>query len=179
MPDSPGSAAGSVGFAAPPTSLKPVIDVLPASVYENPTWRGMTYFLRDTAMYVALLAVLVLVSNIFAVLALEVLMGLVVSGLFVVGHDAAHGALFSSKRMNSTVAHLAMLPSFHVYEGWVLGHNRVHHPTPCVRAMTSSGTPRPPSSSPGSAGGAGPSTVSSGRGRAPVPTTPTRCGGRR
>ena len=55
-------------------------------------------------------------------------MGLVVSGLFVVGHDAAHGALFKSKRMNSTVAHIAMLPSFHVYEGWVLGHNRVHHP---------------------------------------------------
>ena len=117
-----------MGLAAPPTSLKPVIDVLPDSVYDNPTWRGMAYFLRDAAMYVALLVLLVVVSNIFAVAALEVLMGLVVSGLFVVGHDAAHGALFKSKRMNSTVAHIAMLPSFHVYEGWVLGHNRVHHP---------------------------------------------------
>jgi omega-6 fatty acid desaturase (delta-12 desaturase) len=128
LPGSPAGAVGTVGLATPPTSLKPVIDVLPASVYENPTWRGMSYFLRDAAMYVALLAILVVVSNIFAVLALEVLMGVVVSGLFVVGHDAAHGALFSSKRMNSTVAHIAMLPSFHVYEGWVLGHNRVHHP---------------------------------------------------
>ena len=117
-----------MGLAAPPTSLKPVIDVLPDSVYDNPTWRGMAYFWRDTAMYVALLAVLVFVTNVAEVLALELAMGLVVSGLFVVGHDAAHGALFSSKRRNSTVAHLAMLPSFHVYEGWVLGHNRVHHP---------------------------------------------------
>ena len=117
-----------MGLAAPPTSLKPVIDVLPDSVYDNPTWRGMAYFWRDTAMYVALLALLVFVTNVAEVLALEVAMGLVVSGLFVVGHDAAHGALFSSKRRNSTVAHLAMLPSFHVYEGWVLGHNRVHHP---------------------------------------------------
>jgi omega-6 fatty acid desaturase (delta-12 desaturase) len=62
------------------------------------------------------------------VAALEVLMALVVSGLFIVGHDAAHGALFKTKRMNSMVAHLAMLPGWHVYEGWVLGHNRVHHP---------------------------------------------------
>jgi omega-6 fatty acid desaturase (delta-12 desaturase) len=68
------------------------------------------------------------VSNVFAVLALEVVMALVVSALFVVGHDAAHGALFKTKRMNSTVARLAFLPSWHVYEGWVLGHNRVHHP---------------------------------------------------
>ncbi len=97
-------------------------------MYENPTWRGMTYFLRDTAMYLALLALLVLIGNVFVVLVLEVAMALVVSGLFVVGHDAAHGALFKSKRTNSLVAHLAMLPGWHVYEGWVLGHNRVHHP---------------------------------------------------
>ena len=113
---------------APPTTLKPVIDVLPDSVYDNPTWRGMVYVVRDVVMYVALLAALVVVSNVVEVLALEVVMALVVSALFVVGHDAAHGALFSSKRMNSTVAHLTFLPSLHVYEGWVLGHNRVHHP---------------------------------------------------
>jgi len=109
-------------------SLKPVLDILPDSVYENPTRRGMTFFIRDLAMYVALLAALVVVSNVFAVAALEVAMALVVSGLFVVAHDSAHGALFKTKRMNSVVGHLAMLPSWHVYEGWVLGHNRVHHP---------------------------------------------------
>ena len=49
------------------------------------------------------------------------------SALFVVAHDAAHGALFRSKRLNSVVGHIAMLPSWHVYEGWVLGHNRIHH----------------------------------------------------
>ncbi len=112
---------------AAPTTLKPVIDVLPPSVYDNPTRRGLGYFFRDVAMYAALLAALALVSNVFAVLALEVLMALVVSALFVVGHDAAHGALFKSKRLNATVARLSFLPSWHVYEGWVLGHNRVHH----------------------------------------------------
>jgi omega-6 fatty acid desaturase (delta-12 desaturase) len=108
-------------------SLKPVIDALPPSVYENPTWRGMTYFLRDSAIYVGLLVALVFVSNVAEALLLELLMALVVSGLFIIGHDSAHGALFSSKRMNQTVGRIAMLPSLHVFEGWILGHNRVHH----------------------------------------------------
>jgi len=121
-------ATSTVAQTASPTTLKHVIDVLPGPVYENPTWRGMAYFLRDVTMYVALLVVLVFMSNVFAVAGLEVVMAMVVSGLFVVGHDAAHGALFKSKRMNATVAHMAFLPSLHVYEGWILGHNRVHHP---------------------------------------------------
>ena len=128
MTELPSVATGTVAHTASPTTLKPVIDVLPGSVYDNPTWRGMAYFFRDVTMYVALLVVLVFMSNVFAVAGLEVVMALVVSGLFVVGHDAAHGALFKSKRINSTVAHLAFLPSLHVYEGWILGHNRVHHP---------------------------------------------------
>lgn len=114
--------------ALPTGSLKPVIDILPASVYEAPTWRGMAYFGRDLAMYFVLLGALVMVSNVFVAATLDALLALVISGLFVVGHDAAHGALFKKKQMNSMVAHLAMLPSWHVYEGWVLGHNRVHHP---------------------------------------------------
>lgn len=109
-------------------SLKPVIDAIPSSAYDNPTWKGLAYFARDTALYLGLLAALVFVTNVFWVLLLEVGMALVVSALFIVGHDAAHGALFKSKRMNSWIGHLAMLPSFHVYEGWVLGHNRIHHP---------------------------------------------------
>ena len=42
-------------------------------------------------------------------------------------HDSAHGALFSTKRLNSIIGHIAMLPSWHVYEAWILGHNRIHH----------------------------------------------------
>ncbi len=122
-----GTAPSSIPDNARTGSLKPVIDVIPASAYENPTWKGLAYFARDLVMYSALVAGLILVSNVWAVLALEVATSVVVAGLFVVAHDAAHGALFRSKRTNSIVGHLAMLPSWHVYEGWILGHNRVHH----------------------------------------------------
>ena len=108
-------------------SLKPVIDAIPASAYENPTWKGMAYALRDAGLYLGLLVALVFVSNVWAVIGLEVVMALVVSGLFIIGHDSAHGALFRSKKLNSAVGRIAMLPSFHVFEGWILGHNRVHH----------------------------------------------------
>jgi omega-6 fatty acid desaturase (delta-12 desaturase) len=109
-------------------SLKTVIDAIPDSCYNNPTWKGLAYFARDLVIYLGLLVALVYVTNVFYVLLIEMVMALVVSALFIVGHDAAHGALFKTKRLNSWVGHLAMLPSFHVYEGWILGHNRIHHP---------------------------------------------------
>lgn len=117
-PDSPGIGRGS---------LKPVLDILPDAVYENPTWKGLAYLARDLVIYGAVVVGLVLVDNPLAVLALWFVGALVISGLFVIAHDAAHGALFASKRLNRVVGTIAMLPSWHVYEGWVLGHNRIHH----------------------------------------------------
>ena len=108
-------------------SLKPVLDVIPAEAYDNPTWKGLAYFGRDLVMYGLIIAGLIVIDNPFAVIALWVLSAMVISGLFIVAHDAAHGALFSSKRLNRVIGTIAMLPSWHVYEGWTLGHNRIHH----------------------------------------------------
>lgn len=110
-----------------PGSLRPVIRIVPPEAYDNPTWKGLAYFARDLAVYALAVWGLIVIDNPFAVVALWVLASLAVSALFVVAHDAAHGALFKSKRLNSIIAHIAMLPSWHVYEGWVLGHNRIHH----------------------------------------------------
>lgn len=119
--------AGSDGARDKKGSLLPVIRVIPPEAYENPTWKGLAYFARDLVLYALAIAGLLLIDNPFATVALWVFAGMVISGLFVIGHDAAHEALFSSKRLDSLVGHLAMLPSWHVYEGWVLGHNRIHH----------------------------------------------------
>ena len=108
-------------------SLKPVLDVIPAEAYENPTWKGLAYVARDAVLYALIVTGLILTNNPFALVALWVASALVVSGLFVIAHDAAHGALFRSKSINRVVGTIAMLPSWHVYEGWVLGHNRIHH----------------------------------------------------
>ena len=108
-------------------SLRPALDAIPPEAYRNPTWKGLAYLGRDLAMYGLLVWALIEVSRPVLVVLLEIAMALVVSGLFIVGHDVAHGALFRSKRLSAITGRLAMLPGWHVYEGWVLGHNRIHH----------------------------------------------------
>ena len=120
-------AVASAEPADKPGSLLPVIRAIPPEAYENPTWKGLAYTARDTVVYGLVVAGLLLFDNPIVVVALWVLSSLVISGLFIIGHDAAHESLFRSKRLNSIVGHLCMLPSWHVYEGWVLGHNRIHH----------------------------------------------------
>jgi omega-6 fatty acid desaturase (delta-12 desaturase) len=112
----------------PAGSLKPYLDVIPAAAYQNPTWKGLAYFGRDLLVYGATIAALIAVDHPLLVLPLVVLATLAATALFIVGHDAAHGALFRSRRLNGIVGRIAMLPGWHVYEGWVLGHNRIHHP---------------------------------------------------
>ncbi len=108
-------------------SLKPVLDALPDTVYDNPTWRGLAYFARDLTFYLAAMVALVTITNVVLDLLLVVLASWFIAALFIVGHDAAHGSLFKSPRLGRIVGVLSFLPSLHVYEGWVLGHNRIHH----------------------------------------------------
>jgi len=126
-PASPGSAGSTIEDSDKTGSLLPVIRIIPSEAYDNPTWKGLAYFARDLVIYAAVVLALVSTDNPFFVVGLWVLASLSVAGLFIIGHDAAHEALFKSRRLNSIVGHLAMLPSWHVYEAWVLGHNRIHH----------------------------------------------------
>ena len=112
---------------APPTGLKPVLDVIPDRCYERSTWRGIGLVVRDLALYGLAVAGLLAWNHPLALVPLWIVAGLAVSGLFVLGHDAAHDALFDSKRLNAIVGRLTMLPSWHATEIWIFGHNRVHH----------------------------------------------------
>jgi omega-6 fatty acid desaturase (delta-12 desaturase) len=112
---------------AHPTGLKPVIDVIPEKCYRRSTWRGMGLLTRDLAIYGLAVWGLVSTDNVLLLVPLWLVAGAATAALFVVGHDAAHEALFDSRRLNAIVACIAMLPSLHATEGWVFGHNRVHH----------------------------------------------------
>ena len=73
---------------AAPTTLKPVLDVIPEACYENPTSRGLAYFARDLVVYGLVLVGLFSTDKLYFLIPLWILSGLVVSALFVVGHDA-------------------------------------------------------------------------------------------
>ena len=108
-------------------NITQVIEILPDRVYDNPTALGLAYFARDVGLYALVVTALVFVDNPLLLAPLWVLAGLTISALFIVGHDSAHGALFKSKRLGYVIGQLSMLPSLHVYEAWVYGHNRIHH----------------------------------------------------
>jgi omega-6 fatty acid desaturase (delta-12 desaturase) len=105
----------------------PALEAIPESCYERPTWRGLAYFARDLLAYGLVLWGLASTNEWYLLIPLWIISGFVVAALFIVGHDAAHGALFRQPWLNGLVGRIAMLPSLHVYESWVVGHNRVHH----------------------------------------------------
>jgi omega-6 fatty acid desaturase (delta-12 desaturase) len=47
--------------------------------------------------------------------------------LFLIGHDACHGALTDSDRLNAWIGRAAFLPSLTPFSMWHVGHNVVHH----------------------------------------------------
>ena len=108
-------------------SLNEVRSAVPARCYVRSSRRATAALLRATVLYLAPLAGLALTSRWWALLILWPLAGLGVAGLFVLGHDASHGALVESRRTNRAIARACMMPSAHVEAAWDLGHNRIHH----------------------------------------------------
>jgi len=108
-------------------ALADVVADIPAACYEQPTWRGLAAVGRDLVLFGAVTWLLVSVEHPLIVLPAWLLAMSAISSLFVLGHDAAHGALFAGPRLNYLVGQLAMLPSLHAYSVWAYGHNRIHH----------------------------------------------------
>lgn len=95
--------------------------------YENPTHVGLLYFFRDLIFFAACCAALIIVDEWYLLVPLWVLSGMLISGLFVIGHDAAHGSLFANKRLAHWIAQICFLPAMNPFSQWAYGHNRVHH----------------------------------------------------
>ncbi|MBW2416113.1 MAG: fatty acid desaturase [Deltaproteobacteria bacterium] len=108
-------------------TLTDVIACLPANCYERDAWKSAVPMARDLATYAGVSIALVLVDSPWLLVPLWVLAALSVSALFILAHDAAHGALYENPRANRVLGRIAMLPSLHLYDAWVFGHNRIHH----------------------------------------------------
>ena len=47
--------------------------------------------------------------------------------MFIVGHDACHQSLTPHRWLNKLIGRLTMIPTWHAYAVWDLGHNGLHH----------------------------------------------------
>jgi omega-6 fatty acid desaturase (delta-12 desaturase) len=89
--------------------------------------RGLFLFALHYGLYVVTLlgavAPLPIAVNIVSAIANGVLIAL----LFIIGHDALHGAFVPEKRHNQWIGRLAFIPCAHSVSLWVTGHNKQHH----------------------------------------------------
>ncbi len=108
-------------------SLNDVRAVIPESCYQRSVARASWALVLATVLYLGPEVGLAVTNQWWALVLLWPLAGLGVAGLFVLGHDASHGALLESRRANRIIAQVCMAPSVHVEAAWDLGHNRIHH----------------------------------------------------
>jgi acyl-lipid omega-6 desaturase (Delta-12 desaturase) len=88
---------------------------------------GLALLGADFAVYIG--CVLIAISPLPLPLCLfaSIWAGLFTGAIFVIGHDACHQSLTSSRFLNPWIGRLAFLPSAHAMSLWVLGHNQIHH----------------------------------------------------
>ena len=91
----------------------------------------------DFTVYFAAVFVSVASDTIWLQALASIVAGTMISTLFVLGHDAAHGSLVSSTRANEFLARALLLPALHNYTLWRIQHNRLHHQTPNVKGLNS------------------------------------------
>ena len=96
--------------------------------YARPSTKtALVIFITDIVIYMAALAGVIFLGNLFTRILCSLLAGLQISLLYVVAHDAAHNSFTGSRVLNRIIARMAYLPCLHNYSLWLIVHNRLHH----------------------------------------------------
>jgi len=113
--------------ARPAIPHRKVIRSWLAPIASPSTARALALVLLDVSLFAASIAAVVLTSHPLVQLLAGVTAGLVISRLFILGHDACHQSLTRHRRLNRWVGRMVFLPSLTPYSLWEVGHNVVHH----------------------------------------------------
>lgn len=95
--------------------------------------RGLSLVGFDLLLFAALSVSVVVAPAVVGKLLASLGLGLVISRLFVLGHDAGHQSLTPSRQINTFVARLVFLPTYSCLSLWEAGHNIAHHGFPGLR----------------------------------------------
>jgi omega-6 fatty acid desaturase (delta-12 desaturase) len=95
---------------------------------EPSTRIGLTHFALDYAMYIGAICGVLFLGPLWLKIACGLLAGIKLANLGTLGHDAAHGSLTASSRLNTVLGVLCFLPGLYNYRLWLYDHHHVHHP---------------------------------------------------
>lgn len=115
--------------AASMDSLPKIIKTIPKHCLRPNTLKSCSYLLRDLLLSAVLIGLILKVDNWLAALPLSLLLGVVMTGLFVVAHDAGHRSFSSNLLVNNAVGEMLsalLIWPFHV---WRLSHDTHHRYT--------------------------------------------------
>lgn len=99
--------------------------------------RALVLFALTLVVYLAAVAGAVALAAWPAKLVCAVIAGATIASLFVIGHDAAHGAFARGRRLNGWIGRIAFLPTLHNFSLWQVAHNRLHHVDVNVKGLNS------------------------------------------
>lgn len=106
--------------------LPQIIRSIPRHCYEKNTRRALTYLARDIVLMVFLGSLILSIESTLLRLILSVLMGCVLTGIFVIGHDAGHRSFSDNRKLNETIGHLCCSLTLWPYHVWRLSHDHHH-----------------------------------------------------
>jgi omega-6 fatty acid desaturase (delta-12 desaturase) len=118
---------GVVAVVPAPLSPHDVRSQIAEGCKARSTLTALALFVPIAALYGLTLTATVLAPTWPLRIVAAVANALALSILFVLGHDACHGAFTPHRRLNALLGRLAFLPSWHPYAGWEHAHNLVHH----------------------------------------------------
>ena len=106
--------------------LPRIIRRIPRECFHLTPWKSIVALFVDFAVIGLLMFAIVKVHLWTVALPLAILMGTVMTGLFVLGHDAGHRSFSYSEKVNNFFGHLATTPLLWPFHVWRLSHD-VHH----------------------------------------------------
>ena len=99
--------------------------------------RALGIFVLDITIYIAAIVGTIYFEGLLLKLLCSVVAGTMISALFVVGHDAAHGAFTESQTLNGLIGRIVFAPSLHNFSLWQEIHNKLHHSSPNLKGINS------------------------------------------
>jgi omega-6 fatty acid desaturase (delta-12 desaturase) len=98
-----------------------------APISSRGTMRALAFVTLDLMLFGIAMAVTILATSALVQVFAGAVTGLMISRLFILGHDACHQSFTPHRALNRWLGRILFLPSLTPYSLWEVGHNVVHH----------------------------------------------------
>jgi omega-6 fatty acid desaturase (delta-12 desaturase) len=106
--------------------LPQIIRSIPRHCFEKDDNKARAFLVRDLALLFIIGTLILLAGSAFLKLLLSIVSGCVLTGIFVIGHDAGHRSFSDNKSVNDLVGHLCCSLTLWPYHVWRLSHDHHH-----------------------------------------------------